>query len=227
MEPEMNSSAFGFKNIRARTRRERTNLKDRVALEKQRLTERVGYSARLNQANTHDSSSGLTTCPENGAGYLSNADRFHSDTSGEEYLQRQEKVARKQRALEFRKNQGITREEDRWNRIDQLKKAEEERVQKLREAGIKAKKNESGVAYNITNLQYMENDSGKVQQYSDDLVRYRAKVRTQNLVTKGDTRVGYNIISGTGRDPMTPPEQVNPPEVIRTGRARLNRGLIG
>lgn len=52
--------------------------------------QRVGFQARMNKMNSHDTSAGLTSCVENGAGYLSNADRFHSDTAGEEYLRRKE-----------------------------------------------------------------------------------------------------------------------------------------
>jgi len=36
----------------------------------------------------------LTSCVDNGAGYLADADRFHTDTSGEEYLKRQEQYQR-------------------------------------------------------------------------------------------------------------------------------------
>lgn len=227
MESEPTPSAFGFKNIRPKTRRERLNLKDKVALEKQRLNERVGASARQNQQYSHDSSAGLISCAENGAGYMSNADRFHTDTSGEEFARRKEEYARRQRATEFRKIQTETREEDRWNRLEELKRAEEERIQKLRESGQKAKKNESGAAYDITNLQYHDTEAGKVQQYSDDMVRYRAQIRARELVVKGDTRVAYNILNGDRRGPPPLPNAIQPPEAIVQGRARISRGMIG
>lgn len=227
MEPEPTPSAFGFKNIRPKTRRERLNLKDKVALEKQRLSERVGPTARQHQQYSHDSSAGLVSCVENGAGYMSNADRFHTDTSGEEFARRKDEYARKQRATEFRKIQSETREEDRWKRLEELKRAEEERIQMLREGGQKAKKNESGAAYDITNLQYHDTENGKVQQYSDDMVRYRAQIRARELVVKGDTRVGYNIINGDKRAPPALPSTVPPPDAIVQGRARISRGMIG
>eukprot|EP01041_Mallomonas_annulata_P013127 gene13127-27745_t len=209
-------SEFGFRNIQPRSRRERMNVKDKVALEKQRLNERVGAAARMNQINSHESSAGLVSCVENGAGYISNADRFHSDTSGEEYLRRQEENNKKQRALEFRKNQSVVREDDRWKRLEEQKNIDEERVTRLREEGMKAKKNFSGVSYDITNQHYHDTEAGKVQQYSDNMVRYRAEVRKHNLVVKGDTRVGYNIISGEGRSNLAVPEPLEPPEAIRT-----------
>ena len=57
------------------------------------------------RTNAPPTSAGLTSCVEHGAGYLSNADRFHSDTSGEEYLARQEAIRRTKETIAFRKNQ--------------------------------------------------------------------------------------------------------------------------
>jgi hypothetical protein len=59
----------------------------------------------LHQANAPPTSAGLVTCVENGAGYISNSDRFHTDTAGEEYALRQEMHRKREMALEFRKKQ--------------------------------------------------------------------------------------------------------------------------
>jgi hypothetical protein len=48
----------------------------------------------MHKENSHETSAGLVSCVENGAGYISNADRFHTDTSGEEFLRRNEQLAR-------------------------------------------------------------------------------------------------------------------------------------
>jgi len=116
----MEPSAFGFvscsisraslitsnqRNILPKTREERRGLKDKVALEKQRLSQRVGHQARMQQANAPDSTSGLTSCSTDAAGYISNAERFHTDTAGEEYQQRQIQIAKKKQAEDFRRNQ--------------------------------------------------------------------------------------------------------------------------
>jgi hypothetical protein len=98
-------SSFGFRSIRPKSRDERKGLFDKVLLEKSRLDQRVGYEARLQQANAPTTSSLLTSCISEGAGYISNADRFHSDTAGEEYAARQEALHKKNRAIEFRRNQ--------------------------------------------------------------------------------------------------------------------------
>ena len=98
-------SAYGFRVMKPKDRHQRLVSKDKVALEKERINARVGHEARMHQANAPSSSAGLTACVEHGAGYLSNADRFHSDTSGEEYLLRQENIRRTKNAVAFRKNQ--------------------------------------------------------------------------------------------------------------------------
>ena len=58
------------------------------------MLQRVGYQARMHKANSHENSSGMVSCSENDAGYISNADRFHSDTCGEELIKRQEILLR-------------------------------------------------------------------------------------------------------------------------------------
>ena len=123
----------------------------------------------MQRENAPDTSAGLTTCVVGGAGYLSNADRFHSDTSGEERAQRQQDVLRKQQAIEFRRNQSIEREDSRWRRIEDKQQSDADKWNRLRENGTKSGKNQSSAAYDITNLQYHESDDGKQQKYVDDM----------------------------------------------------------
>jgi hypothetical protein len=54
--------------------------------------------------------------------------------------------------------------------------------------GDKAKKNQSAVAYDITTMVYKQDASGAQQKYYDDMIRYRAKLRTYNLAMQSDTR---------------------------------------
>ena len=117
-DSEFHESSYGFRSIRPKSREERRGLFDKVLLEKSRIDQRVGHEARLHQANAPANSSLLTSCVADGAGYISNADRFHSDTSGEEYAARQEALQKKNRAIEFRRNQSVAREEDRWQQIE-------------------------------------------------------------------------------------------------------------
>jgi hypothetical protein len=97
-------SAYGFRSIRPRSRAERRGLKDKVALEKGRINQRVGWQARMHQQNAPESSALLTSCKSGAAGYLSNADRFHTDVVGEEYALRQQDLQRKFAANEYKRN---------------------------------------------------------------------------------------------------------------------------
>lgn len=47
------------------------------------------------------------------------------------------------------------------------------------------------------------------------IVRHRAAYRSVALVEKGDTRVGYNIISGSERSPLQYPEAIPKPAVMQ------------
>jgi len=221
----MELSAFGFRNITPKTRIERRGLKDKVAIEKHRLNQRVGHQARMQQANAPDSSAGLTSCTTDAAGYISNIERFHTDTAGEEYALRQEQIIRKKQTEEFRRNQSFKREEDRYEKMAESKAKDEEHWHKLREEGSRSKKNSSNVSYDLLSLQYHQDIHGEQQQYVDDMVRYRAQVRTKALVETGDTRVNYNIISGTDREPMRDPTPATKPASLVSGNIseRLDR----
>ena len=65
----------------------------------------VKYHARVHQNKAFNSSLNLTSCEAEGAGYMSNADRFLNNTAAEEYAVRQEALRRKQNAIDFRRNQ--------------------------------------------------------------------------------------------------------------------------
>lgn len=209
-----NSSLYGYHNIIPRTREERRNLTDKVALEKSRLNQRVGYAARIHQANAPMHTSELTSCVTGGAGYLSNADRFHTDTAGEEYQRRMQQIEKQKRIDEFKRNQVFQRDEERFRISQEAKIKEEEYWQKLRDDGLKAKKNQSMTSYDILSLEYNPTIHGEYQKYKDDMIKYRAILRAKALVENGDTRVPYNIINGTSRHAIEVPPVVQKPNSI-------------
>ena len=110
---EAPQSAFGFRNIRAKTRSERRGMKDKVALERSRIMQRAGWEARMHQKNAPETTAGLTMCRPGDEGYMSNADRFHSDTVGEAYRERQEESGKRQAAHNFRRENARRRDEGR------------------------------------------------------------------------------------------------------------------
>ena len=63
------------------------------------------------------------------------------------------------------------------------------------------------VPYDPLTLQYNDSHDGEKLRYADDMVRYRARVRAQNMKAQGDTRTGYNIINGIAHNdaPLAPP----------------------
>jgi hypothetical protein len=224
---EIPASAYGFRSILPKTRAERLALKDKVSLERNRINNRVGWQARMHQKNAPENSSLLTSCTNGAAGYISNSDRFHTDVVGEEYAIRQEKIKKQQAAMDFKRNMTSQRDLDRWNEMQEKTRKEEDYYSKLREDGSKAKKNQSNVAYDILTLQYNQDEVGLQQKYADDMVRYRAAFRSNQLVQKGDTRVGYNIISGDSREPLRYPDPVPKPMSVAKGdlvSPRMDRG---
>lgn len=65
----------------------------------------TSHKARVHDNTTSKKTSNLTSCEAEGAGYMSNADRFLNNTAAEEYAARQEALRRKQAAIEFKRNQ--------------------------------------------------------------------------------------------------------------------------
>jgi hypothetical protein len=86
-------------------RAERRALKDKVALEKSRIDQRVGFHARMHKMNAPETSSMLTSLKPGAAGYISNSDRFHTDTVGEEYEERRRQHEKQEQAKIYRRNQ--------------------------------------------------------------------------------------------------------------------------
>lgn len=69
--------------------------------------------------------------------FAADADRFHSDVSGEELLLRQQKHAHKQQIYDQKRIDAAVREEERWKRIEEVKAAEEEYWKQQRALGHK------------------------------------------------------------------------------------------
>jgi len=199
------------RNIRPTHREQRVRKNDKVALERSRLMARSGWQARMHQKNAPETTAGLTSCRPNDEGYLSNADRFHSDVAGEEFELRQEALRKQQQGMLFRREKMRVREEDKWKKFEEDQQAQELYWIKVREdANLQvrrtAKKNVSNVAYDITNLQYNQDTSGEMQRYLDEMVKVRAQTRTRALVVLGDSRAPYNIL--TGEERKLPPKAV-------------------
>jgi hypothetical protein len=157
----------------------------------------------------------LLVLQPNAAGFLADADRFHSDTAGEEFLERKAKFERKQQIYNNTRERRAENEETRWSKIEESKEVEERYWAGQRESGVKAMKNKSCVPYDPLTLQYNDSHDGEKLRYADDMVRYRANIRAENIVKHGDTRCGYNIINGINNQPMGMMKQPNQSEYLK------------
>ena len=206
-------SASGFRNMKALSRVERFALKDKVALEKDRLMKRHGPEAKHYRANAPVQ---LITPEPDAAGFLSDADRFHTDVSGEEYLARRSKFEQKEMVLARKRVQGLQREESRWEEQMEKKAQEEAYWARQRDQGDKSKKNESSVPHDILTLTYAPGLEGERLRLRDDRVRYRAELRAINLQRNGDTRVDYNILTGQHHNRSTDlPQRPEPHQELK------------
>ena len=154
----------------------------------------------MHQKNAPKTAAGLVSFEVGGAGYMSNSDRFHSDTAGEEFQQRQVDAKKRLDAIEYRRNKAQQREDDRLALYNSRTEAEEERIRGLRMSETAGKKNRSAVAYDITTTQYNQDMDGVQQKYVDDMVRYRAKVRTLELSRLAGSRASYDILNGQEKE---------------------------
>ena len=91
--------------VESSSRRGRALPRSRELQNKSDLTCHTSHKARVHDNMTLKKTSNLTSCEAEGAGYMSNADRFLNNTAAEEYAGRQEALRRKQAAIEFKRNQ--------------------------------------------------------------------------------------------------------------------------
>ncbi|TYZ58195.1 hypothetical protein PybrP1_009161 [[Pythium] brassicae (nom. inval.)] len=181
-----------FNNIPACTREQRGALQDKEQREKERLRQRKEGFVRVD---TSAAGSAMIVYAATSQGFMSDADRFHSDTAGEERAHREERHARTQSQLERRRYNSVQREVARWKDMDAAGAAEEQRWRTLRQSGTKALRNKCGEAFNPVTLQYSDGKDGQRLRAADQAVKHRAVVRAQNL-QHHNSREGINPITG-------------------------------
>ena len=123
------------KNTQPISRDERKTLKDKVVVERTRISQRTGYQARIQRENGFESSTALTTLKPGAAGYISDSDRFHTDVSGEELQGRITAIKHKCEIIDTRRTENIRREAERTTKIAQDVKETEDYWNSKREAG--------------------------------------------------------------------------------------------
>ena len=178
-----------FHNIQPRDRKTRRDTTSKETLEKSRLQNRRECHFKYTNL-------GKITEPEKGSlGFCSDSDRFQTDYSGAEFLQRQGSIHQRKAMLDAKRAALIEREEARWQQIETAQSAERDKWDRIREEGARNRTNVNSVPYNPVTLRYNDNAAGEELQKSDDLVRWRAAQRAKQLHERGNS--GFNPITGS------------------------------
>ena len=112
-----------------------------------------------------------------------------------------EKTRQEEQRITARRHANALREEERWNQIDKANQKEEQKWEYMRTHGAKAQRNNSSVPYDPITLKYHDSHEGEKLQYTDDMIRYRAGIRSNYL---------YQHSQGDGHNPLTGQASVGP-----------------
>ena len=99
--------------------------------------------------------------------------------------------------IEKRKMEQLNRDSERWKKMDEEQKREDNKLTKLKQTSGAGKKNYSSAAYNPITLEYDPTESGMKLRQADELAKYRAQLRSYNIDSKSNC--GYNILTGNER----------------------------
>lgn len=125
--------------------------------------------------------------------YLSEKDRFRGTFVQEERLRREESLVRKKKDLERRRLLNESLGEQRRKNEEEKALKEQKRLDALQMKG--SPKNEGSLPYNPLTLEYDCTFEGKMLEFEDDKIKYRAKLRARKLYYE-QNRNGYNPITG-------------------------------
>ncbi|EEY55689.1 uncharacterized protein PITG_09650 [Phytophthora infestans T30-4] len=197
-----------FNNIPARSREQREAVCDKEQWEKERLRARREGFVRVD---TSAAGSAMLVYTPQSQGFMSDADRFHSDTAGEERAAREGTRARARMQQDRRRREAVNRDVRRWDAMDAAAAEDKRRGEALRASGSKARRNKGGEPFNLITLKYNDGKDGQRLQAADAAIKQRAMLRAQNLQYH-NSREGINPITGESarrvqtRDLLPPPQ---------------------
>jgi hypothetical protein len=146
----------------------------------------------------------VTPTPES-LGYISEADRFITDTAAVAKAERDADVAKREQMFYGKRIQRAEKEERRWGTIELQHQLEQKRLEDMRENLSYARSNKTSMPYNPINLRYDDGADGARLRFSDESLRYRGALRAEHLQRR-NTSTGYNPITGA------PIERVHVPD---------------
>ena len=187
-----------FNNVEPRTRAYRLAQMDKESLEKQRLVERKGGYHKYEKIKA------VTEYEAGTVGFMPESGRFDTDTVGEEWRRRQAKIERAQQIYNNKRQENIVREEHRWAKMEEQKKAEVEKYTRYRADPLMGKKNVGSMPFDVVTLKYNDGADGARMAYEDEQIRYRAALRAKNLHEKSTGSSFDPITGGNARVVPTP-----------------------
>lgn len=192
-----------FNNTEPRTRAYRLAQMNKESLEKQRLAERKGGYHK------YEVIKAVTEYEEGTVGFVPESGRFDTDTVGEEWRRRKAKHERSQRIYNQKREENVVREEERWRKMEEAKKAEVEKYTRYRADPLMGKKNVGSMPFDVVTLKYNDGDDGARLAYEDEQIRYRAALRAKNLHEKSTGSSFDPVTGGTARRIPTPNRPVH------------------
>merc|ERR1719174_3079678 len=186
--PSFSSAA----TMQPRSRVERHMFKNKETLEKERLINRTGGYHRY-----EDIGSVTTVQQQNCDHYMSEKERFIVT----------EDVARIEKTEACRAAK-YKREDDRWEAVENKERDFQNRLDRLQDDPMIGRKNCGGQPYNVVNHRYDDSLDGKRLQYHDDMVKYRADVRSTHLAAR--QHLGFNPITGEQTVELRAPSKPQP-----------------
>lgn len=179
--------------------------KNKETLEKERLIHRTGGYHRY-----EDIGSVTTVQQDNCASYITEKERFivTEDVAKMELQDREEALHKRNVNTEALRAAKYKREDDRWEAVENKERDWQNKLDRLQDDPMIGRKNCGGQPYNVVNHRYDDSLDGKRLQYHDDMVKYRADVRSTHLAAR--QHLGFNPITGEQTVELRAPSKPQP-----------------
>jgi hypothetical protein len=141
--------------------------------------------------------------------YSNDGERFnyrqHAQLNKQEQLQQREKY---EAYIANKRVSSYNREEKHWEDMKLNNQKELDRINKNSSNVNKTKTNSSSIPFNLITLEYNHNTAGNSLQHHDDIIKYKAGLRSQTLRIKGNSQ--FNPITGEAIKMFPVPDKPKP-----------------
>mmetsp|Transcript_22675 Transcript_22675/g.44893 ORF Transcript_22675/g.44893 Transcript_22675/m.44893 type:complete len:218 (+) Transcript_22675:32-685(+) len=126
--------------------------------------------------------------------FMSDADRFHTDTAGEAKKAREVENAYKEALWNAKLRDAEERDNKRWAEMEMEARRKEEQFALWRATGQKNRNNQTSAPFNPVTLTIEPSSRGDALRQTDEMIRFRAMVRMKELNSR--TNGTHNPITG-------------------------------